>query len=112
MLRYRLREYITADGCSPFNDWLEGLRDIQARARVDTRLDRASLGNFGDYASVGGGVFELRIFYGPGYRVYYSLERINAMLLLLGGTKGTQKRDIRIAKAYLADYRRQINGDQ
>ena len=71
MLRYRLREYITADGRSPFNDWLEGLRDIRARARVDTRLDRASLGNFGDHASVGGGVFELRIFYGPGYRVYY-----------------------------------------
>ncbi len=106
MLKLDLQEYLTKTGQSPFNDWLVGLRDLRARARVRTRLDRVSLGNLGDYASVGDGVFELRIFYGPGYRVYYGLKSATVMLLLLGGTKGTQRRDIRTAKAYLADYRR------
>jgi putative addiction module killer protein len=112
MLKFKLREYLSENGQNPFNDWLVGLRDIRARARVDTRLNRASLGNLGDYASIGGGVFELRIFYGPGYRVYYSLERNKVILLLLGGTKGTQKRDIQIARAYLEDYRNRENGHE
>lgn len=111
MLKFKIREYLTENGQSPFDIWLIGLHDLRARARVDTRLNRASLGNFGDYASVGGGVLELRIFYGPGYRVYYSLVGENVMLLLLGGTKGTQKRDIQIAKAYLADYRKRESGN-
>ena len=111
MLELNLQEYLTETGNSPFNNWLLGLRDIRARARVRTRLDRASLGNLGDYASVGGGVFELRIFYGPGYRVYYSLEHENVILLLIGGTKDTQHRDIQTAKAYSADYRRRESGD-
>jgi putative addiction module killer protein len=111
MLKQHLREYLTESGRSPFNEWLEGLRDLRARARVETRLDRACLGNPGDYASIGGGVFELRIFHGPGYRVYYSLESDNVMLLLLGGTKGTQKRDVQIAKVCLADYRKRNSGN-
>jgi putative addiction module killer protein len=112
MLKLNLQEYLIKNGRSPFNEWLEGLRDLQARARVETRLDRASLGNLGDYASIGSGVFELRIFHGPGYRVYYSLEGETVMLLLFGGMKGTQQRDIRVAKAYLADYRKQQSGKQ
>jgi len=112
MLKLDLREYLTQNGRSPFNEWLEGLRDLQARTRVEIRLDRASLGKLGDNASIGGGVFELRIFHGPGYRVYYSLESSTVMLLLLGGTKGTQQRDIRVAKAYLADYRKRKSGIQ
>ena len=112
MLRLNLREYLTQNGRSPFNEWLEGLRDLQARARVEVRLDRASLGNLGDYASIGGGVCELRIFHGPGYRVYFSLEDEAVMLLLFGGVKGTQQRDIRVAKAYLADYRKQQSGTE
>ena len=97
---------MSESGRSPFNDWLLGLRDLRARAQVEIRLDRVRLGNLGDHASLGNGIFELRIFYGPGYRVYYSLEHDNVVLLLLGGTKGTQKRDIKTAKAYLHDYRR------
>lgn len=112
MLKFELREYLSQSGQSPFDIWLTGLRDIRARARVDTRLNRVSLGNLGDYASVGGGVFELRIFYGPGYRVYYSLENDNVILLLTGGTKDTQKRDIQIARAYLVDYRKRENGNK
>ncbi len=111
MLKFKLREYVTENGHSPFDDWLEGLRDLIARARVEIRLDRVSLGNLGDYASIGGGLFELRIFYGPGYRVYYSQERDNVILLLLGGVKDTQKRDIRIAKGYLANYRKRNSGN-
>ena len=111
MLKFKLQDYLSENGHSPFDDWLEGLRDLRARARVEIRLDRVRLGNLGDYESIGGGVFELRIFYGPGYRVYYSRERDNVILLLFGGIKGTQKRDIRIAKGYLADYRRRNSGN-
>ena len=111
MLNFELREYLSENGHSPFDDWLEGLRDLRARARVEIRLDRVRLGNLGDHASLGNSVFELRIFYGPGYRVYYGLERGNVVLLLLGGTKSTQKRDIKIAKAYLDDYRRRDSGN-
>jgi putative addiction module killer protein len=112
MLCFCVREYLTADGRSPFNDWLLSLRDLKARARIRTRLDRVSLGNLGDSASVGEGVFELRLFYGPGYRVYYGLRDVNKVLLLFGGTKGTQQRDIRTAKAYWSDYRRRNSGNQ
>ena len=108
---FELREYLSENGQSPFDNWLIGLRDIKARARIDTRLNRASLGNLGDYASIGGGVFELRIFYGPGYRVYYSLERENVMMLLFGGTKDTQRRDIKVAKTNLKDYRKRESGN-
>jgi putative addiction module killer protein len=111
MLKFKLLEYLSENGQSLFKNWLVGLRDLQARARIRTRLNRVSLGNLGDYASIGDGVFELRIFYGPGYRVYYSRERDNVILLLLGGIKDTQKRDIRIAKAYLADYRERKRGN-
>ena len=101
---YELREYVTADGRSPFADWLEGLRDRRARARVETRLARVRLGNLGDYRLVGEGVHELRIFYGPGYRVYFGFESNRVVLLLVGGVKGTQRRDIATAKSYWADY--------
>ena len=72
MLKFKLRDYLSENGHSPFNDWLLGLRDLRARARIRTRLNRVRLGNLGDYESIGDGVFELRIFYGPGYRVYCS----------------------------------------
>lgn len=112
MLRYRLREYATPDGRKPFNEWIRGLRDIHARARIRTRLDRLELGNLGDHVSVGGGVRELRVFFGPGYRVYFSLENRNVILLFTGGTKATQRNDIALAKTYGTDYRRRINADQ
>ena len=112
MAAYHVREYLTADGSSPFNAWLTGLRDTRARARIRTRLDRVSRGNLGDYASVGGGVYELRFFYGPGYRVYYGLEADTVVLLLCGGIKNKQQHDIRAAKAFWVDYRRRNDGKQ
>ena len=112
MLSYCIREYLTVDGGSPFDEWLQGLRDPRVRARIRTRLDRASLGNLGDCASVGEGVFELRLFHGPGYRVYYGLHDATVLVLLYGGVKGSQRRDIRTAKAYWSDYRRREIGNQ
>ncbi|MGD8175611.1 type II toxin-antitoxin system RelE/ParE family toxin [Marinimicrobium sp. ARAG 43.8] len=81
-----------------FDRWLSGLRDRQARARVQARLRRLSLGNPGDVKPVGEGVSELRIDYGPGYRVYYASKGPVIVVLLCGGDKRTQRRDIEQAK--------------
>ena len=81
-----------------FRDWLDGLRDRRARLRIDDRLKRLADGNLGDTKPVSDGVQELRIWYGPGYRIYF-VWRVNVLILLLnGGDKGSQKRDIVLAK--------------
>jgi putative addiction module killer protein len=80
-----------------FADWFAALRDRQARARVTTRIRRLSLGNAGDVKPVGGGVSEMRIDYGPGYRVYFARRGERIVLLLCGGDKGSQDRDIKRA---------------
>lgn len=95
--------YATSDGGRPVTDWLNGLDDTTA-ARVLTRIGRIARGNFGDHKAVGGGVSELRIQFGPGYRVYYARVEATVVLLLFGGDKSTQKRDIKRAKEYLADF--------
>jgi putative addiction module killer protein len=109
---YQLREYLAPGGGSPFNDWLAGLRDIRTRARIRTRLERASLGNLGDYASIGDGVFEMRLFQGPGYRIYFGLESVNIVVLLCGGSKDSQRHDIQKAKSLWADYRKRNESNQ
>lgn len=81
-----------------FATWLKGLRDDRARARILKRLDRARGGNLGDVASVGGGVSEMRIFCGPGYRVYFVQRGSELILLLCGGDKSSQAADIEEAK--------------
>ena len=82
-----------------FMDWLAGLRDGQARARIAKRIDRIAVGNFGDTKSVGGGISELRFAFGPGYRVYYAVRGNLVVILLCGGDKGSQDRDIERAIA-------------
>lgn len=82
-----------------FATWLAGLRDDRARARILKRLDRAGQGNLGDIAPVGGGVSEMRIFHGPGYRVYFVQRGRELIVLLCGGDKSTQGADIEEAKA-------------
>lgn len=77
--------------------WLDGLRDIRARARIQARVERLATGNPGDVRPVGGGVSELRIDYGPGYRVYYKTRGKTIIILLAGGTKRTQTNDIKTA---------------
>ena len=78
--------------------WFEGLRDRQARARILVRIRRLSLGNAGDVRPVGEGVSEMRIDYGPGYRVYFVRRGEELVVLLAGGDKATQERDIRTAR--------------
>lgn len=99
-----LRLYRDADGDCPFAEWLERLPDRQARARIQSRLARVAGGNVGDAKSVGGGVHELRIDWGPGYRVYFARFGSVVVLLLCGGDKRTQGKDIRRAKDCLEDY--------
>lgn len=80
-----------------FSKWLDGLRDLQARARIQTRIERLAMGNPGDVKSIGEGVSELRIDHGPGYRVYYTKRGREVIILLAGGDKRTQNRDIETA---------------
>lgn len=87
-----------------FTAWLNGLTDLRAKARVFMRIDRLADGNPGDVAPVGEGVSELRIHYGPGYRVYYQQRGETIVLLLCGGDKGSQKRDIKEAKKLAKDH--------
>ncbi len=97
-------EYLTEDGRNLFRTWLEALRDAEARARIRVRINRIRLGNFGDSKSVGGGVSELRIPYGPGYRVYFGRQGNRVVILLCGGDKRTQARDIETARVAWQDY--------
>ena len=107
-----IRRYITPDGRIPFLEWYYSLRDSKAKFKIDARLERVELGNLGDYRSVGEAVFELRINYGPGYRVYFGQIGSTIVLLLCGGDKSTQEQDIRKAKEYWADYEKRENADQ
>jgi len=80
-----------------FAQWLDGLRDVRARARVQVRIERLAAGNAGDVEPVGEGVSELRIDYGPGYRVYFKRQGREVVILLAGGDKRTQSADIKTA---------------
>ena len=101
---FEIRYYRKSDATQPFTDWVEGLRDQQARARIQARLARVEVGNLGDAHSVGEGVMELRIDWGPGYRVYFARTGQVILLLLCGGDKRTQQKDIERAKNYLEDH--------
>ena len=87
-----------------FSEWLSGLRDVRAVARIDIRIKRLQLGLFGDVKPVGGSVGELRIDYGPGYRVYFTQRGAELIILLCGGDKRTQDRDIKLARAMAAEF--------
>ena len=100
----RIEEYLVPSGKSPFGAWLEGLKDRQARAAIRKRLNRIRLGNLGDSKPLGDGVHELRIDFGPGYRVYYGIDGDTVVVLLCGGDKSSQTRDIAKAKQYWTDY--------
>ena len=88
-----------------FDGWFKGLRDVRAKARILNRLDNAMLGNFGDCAPVGEGVSEMRIHYGSGYRVYFVRDGSAVYVLLCGGDKGSQQRDIEQAKRMAREVR-------
>ena len=103
---HQIHDYLTEDDKDPFKVWLESLTDRQARARVAVRVQRMAAGNFGDCKPVSDGVWELRIDYGPGYRVYYAKAGKKMILLLIGGDKRKQQADIETAVAYWKDWNR------
>jgi putative addiction module killer protein len=100
----RIKTYVRSNGKSPFEDWISDLKDKSAKAKIFTRIDRIRFGNFGDCKSVGGGVFELRIHIGPGYRIYFGVVGAEVVLLLLGGDKSSQSRDIQTAQKYWKEF--------
>ena len=103
--------YVTTVGKEPFTDWLHDL-DVSTRAVIRTKIARVRLGNYGDCKPVkgGAGIWELRIFYGPGYRVYFGRIGKELVLFLLGGDKGSQNRDIVKAKKYWLSYKESLDG--
>lgn len=101
-----IRRYRAINGQEVITDWLADLRDVRARARIVARINRLKAGNFGDCKTLQNGVSELRIDYGPGYRVYFSRVGKLIILLLCGGDKRTQVTDIQRAIDYLDDFKR------
>lgn len=100
-----LRRYRTADGHVPYTEWHTDL-DSPAAGRVAAYVDRMKSGNFGNSRPVGQGVSELKINFGPGYRVYYIRDGNAVVVLMCGGDKGSQRKDIEQAHEYAEDYRR------
>jgi putative addiction module killer protein len=103
-----IRNYVTPDGREPFEEWIDSLKDKKSQAIVLGRLNRVRLGNIGDCRHLSEGIYELRIHYGPGYRIYFGdLDGI-IVILLCGGDKRTQKRDIKRAREYWQELRNRI----
>jgi putative addiction module killer protein len=94
----------TPEGKTPFLEWFNSLKDKSYQRAIDARLARIEDGNFGDHKSVGEGVFELRIPRGPGLRVYYGLDGSEIVVLIGGGDKSTQKKDIKRAQQLLKEF--------
>ena len=99
-----IRFFQTSNGHEPFNEWFRSIPDITTQNRIEARLTRITLGNFGDYRSVGKGVSELRLHFGAGYRIYFGEVDNKVVLLLCGGDKSSQRRDIQLAQTYWQEY--------
>jgi putative addiction module killer protein len=99
-----IREYVSKDGCNYFRKWLSSL-DASIRARVQARIFRFEEGNLGDHRLIGGNVWEARMMFGPGYRIYFGKEGHLVILLLLGGVKSSQTEDIRKAQHLWNEYK-------
>ena len=113
MNAYSVEHYLTAEEHrDPYLDWLQRLRDNQAKVSVIRRVDRIELGNFGDHKFCRDGVWELRIDLGPGYRVYYALSGHRVVLLLCGGDKRTQEADIAKAVIHWQDWQRRADDEK
>jgi len=100
--------YRTEAGVDAFDEYVDSLKDRSAASRIRVRITRAKLGNLGDHKSIGYGIIELRIDYGPGYRVYVGLQGSELIVLLCAGDKSTQAKDIKKAISYWADYERNL----
>lgn len=107
-----VRRYRTEDGREVVTEWLNSLRDVRAKARISVRIDRIKAGNFGDCEYLREGVWELKIDYGPGYRVFFGKVGQAVVLLLCGGDKRKQDADIDKAVDYLADFKRRTENEK
>ena len=101
-----IRHYLTDSGVDPFQQWLDELKDLKDRVTIQRRVDRLVNANFGDHKFCQDGVWELRIDFGPGYRVYYAQATLTIVLLLCGGSKRDQSADIKQAVRYSCDSQR------
>lgn len=100
---YTIKEYQSDSGRIPFRDWLNKL-DPSMRARIQARIFRFESGNLGDHKNLGGGIWEARLDFGPGYRLYFGKDGSAIVLLLLGGNKQSQSSDMRRARIFWSDY--------
>lgn len=103
---FELLHYLTPAGDDPFQAWIDELKDLSARVAVLRRVDRMSAGNFGDHKFLRDGVWELRVDFGPGYRVYYGKHGKAVLILLCAGAKRTERSDIDRAVGFLAEFQR------
>src|SRR4051794_33763392 len=102
---YIILRYVTVSGRQPYAEWLFHLKDSMGKDLIRAHVERLAVGYFGRSRFVGDGLWELKIDFGPGYRVYYLKDGINLIILFCAGTKRTQWRDISQAKKYVEDYR-------
>lgn len=110
MKHMALRFYRDRSGNEPFKEWLLGLKDLKAASIINNHVRRLSIGHKGDFKKIDKRIYELRIHFGPGYRVYFAEQGNELVILLLGGDKKSQKRDIKQAKLCWSDYLEQYDG--
>lgn len=103
-LKVEVREYIDDKGCSTFQKWFMGL-DVIAASKINTGLYRLEQGNFSNVKNLGEGIFEYKIDFGPGYRIYFGKDALTLIILLAGGTKKQQNKDIKLAKQKWKEYK-------
>ncbi len=102
---YILKALVLENGSCPIEDWIRSIKDTQTKQRVQSRLDRIERGNMGDCKPVGDGIFEFRMDFGPGYRLYHAAAGTTIIVLLLGGDKSTQGQDILLAQKLWKEYK-------
>ena len=108
-MRQKVIQYYTAsNGKTPVLEWLDRIKDIATQSRIEHRLERISLGHYGDYKTIGAGLAELRLDFGPGYRMYFSEQADDIVMFFSAGNKSTQARDIAAARAYLKELKGRV----
>jgi putative addiction module killer protein len=106
---YEVLKYKSTSGKEPFGDWINSIKDTTTSIRIEKRIELIRNGNFGDYKYLENGIYELRFHFGSGYRVYYAKDGNKIIILLCGGDKSTQTKDIVRAKKYYKDYLQRQN---